>query len=286
MNEQLATTANLLHPRQVVELNDTRARLQGMLGAAPHIRGQLADSGAMVQGQLAEVDRMLRQAPEPIPKDEIDAAVRLETELRGKWLDGMPTQAEMRKNPPGAVDKNKAWSNRTKDDVLRWKHLRRRLHASGISEHRLADEGDISNIEMFRPAGGSGEMSMDNAQIPGRQYHLPPPGAGPAAVMSEDDAALLQAINPEVAARMATYTNEQREKILAVVRGFSDLSRPESEAEKPKKPEKPRTTKRKDTYAGSELAQLRAAAKALGINSYQKGKAQLREEIAARQREG
>ena len=52
MTEQLATTTSLLHPRQVSELNETKAKLAGMLGAAPYIRAQLQDGGANVQKQL------------------------------------------------------------------------------------------------------------------------------------------------------------------------------------------------------------------------------------------
>ncbi|KKL86602.1 hypothetical protein LCGC14_1943120, partial [marine sediment metagenome] len=41
-------------------------------------------------------------------------AVKTEELLRESWLNGMPTQAEMRRNPPGAVDKNTSWQKRTK----------------------------------------------------------------------------------------------------------------------------------------------------------------------------
>ena len=220
----LASTTNLLHPRQVSELNETKAKLEGMLGAAPYIRNQLQDNGALAVKQIGEIDKMLEQAPQPIPAHEIDAAVKLEAELRERWLGGMPTQAEMRRNAPGCTDKHMAWEKRAKKDVLRWKHLRRRLHASGISEHRLADEGDISNIEMYRPVGGAQELSLDNAQIPVRSVtKLPPPGAGPVAVMSEADAALLKDINPGLLDQMGTFSNEQRAEVLALVRRVREL---------------------------------------------------------------
>lgn len=225
MNEQLATTTNLLHPRQVSELNETKARLEGILSAPSFVRNQLQDGGALVAKQLRELDQMLEQAPTPIGASEIDDAVKLERELRNRWSGSdMPTKAEMRRNAPGCVDKNMAWERHHKKDVLRWKHIRRRLHASGISEHRQADEGDISNVEMFRPDGGSAELSMDNAQIPGKIMKLPPAGAGPASVMSDEDAAVLAEINPELLGQMAILDNEQRAEVLALVRKMSQLA--------------------------------------------------------------
>ncbi len=239
---------NVLHPRQVTELTETKSRLAGMLNAPAWVRSQLQDGGAGVQKQINDVDNMLKQAPNPIPPDEIDAAVKTEGLLREKWLEGMPTQAEMRRNPPGAVDKNMSWQRQTKTAVAQWKNLRRRLHASGISEHKLSDEGDVSNIEMYRPVGGSGEMNMDNAQIAGKDYHLPPPGAGPVAIMSDKDAAILGETNPELLEAMATLSNAQRTEVLEMVQTIARLeekppvvwpenpvSMPEKSIEKPKR---------------------------------------------------
>lgn len=222
-------TENVLHPRQTAELKETKARLAGMLSAPPYIRDQLADGGANVQKQIRDIDNMLKQAPEPIPPDEIDAAVKTEKLLREKWLEGMPTQAEMRRNPPGAVDKNMSWQKKTKTAVAQWKRLRRQLHASGISEHHLADEGDVSNIELYRPRGGSGEMGMDNAQIAGKDFHLPPPGAGPVVIMSDKDADVLRETNPELLAAMATLSNDQRGEVLEMVRTIAKLEEPKSD---------------------------------------------------------
>lgn len=298
MNEQLATTVNLLHPRQVSELTDTKAKLERMLGAAPYIRDQLQDGGAIAQKQIQSINKVLEQAPEPISAAEMDAAVRLEAELRTDWLDGMPTQAEMRRNPPGATDKNAAWLNRHKTAVLRWKHLRRRLHASGVSEHRMADAGDISNVEMFRPHGGAGEMSMDNAQIPAKSTtHLPPPGAAPMAVMSPEQSQLLKSISPEAHAQMALVSNEQRANVLDLIDGLlagvedtpatpgtQTVSAPAEAPATPAPAAKKSGAKRKarGSYNESELGLLRAEAKSLGINCWQKSKVALKHEIAQR----
>ena len=59
MNEQLATTENLLHPRQIVELRDTKARLEGMLAGPEYVRAQLHENGAVVQNQVKALDKLL-----------------------------------------------------------------------------------------------------------------------------------------------------------------------------------------------------------------------------------
>ncbi len=213
------STENVLHPRQVAEANERRDQLQEILSAPPHVRARLEDDGGKIRKQMIDNENFLKQAPKPFSPDEIDGAVKAETELREKWLAGMPTQAEMRKNPPGAVDKNMAWEARTKPDVLKWKNLCRRLHASEITENRLVDKGDISNIEMFRPVGGASELNMDNAQIPGTQYKLPPPGAAPGTVLSDDDIATVKEIDPGI--NLAALDNEGRAKVKQFIAGLS-----------------------------------------------------------------
>ncbi len=221
------STANVLHPHQVAELGEQRKQLQAVLSAPPHIAGQLFEGGNLIRKQMRANDALLKQAPVPFGKDEVDDAVRTEKELREGWLDGMPTQAEMRRNPPDAVSKNLAWDKSKKTKVLQWKNLMRRLHATGISKYGQVDEGDVSNIEMYRPVGGSGEMNMDNAQIPGTQYHLPPPEAGPVVVLSEAEIARVKAIDPDI--MLAALDNDDRAKVKAFI---ADLQTAEPEAPK------------------------------------------------------
>ena len=215
---ELATTKNLLHPRQVTELEAARAALQGNLDQPAYIRAQLADGGAQTQEQIRKLDEVLAQAPRPYESGEIDDAVRLEASLRDQWSNGMPTQAEMRRNVSGAVDKHRAWEKRNKDAVLTWKHVRRRLHASGVSDHGLADESDVSNVEMFRPVGGAGELNMHGEQIPGLMQFGPTPGAGPAVVFTAEEMETLRGVNPKMADMMPLLDNDGRAKIATILR--------------------------------------------------------------------
>ncbi|KKL86601.1 hypothetical protein LCGC14_1943110 [marine sediment metagenome] len=108
---------------------------------------------------------------------------------------------------------------------------------------------------------------MHNEQIPGKIMNLPPAGAGPAAVMSDEQADMLQSINPELHGKMALLSNDQRAEVLGLVDSLMAGEKP-----KPKKPKK--------SYHDSPIALLRAEAKTLGINVFQKGREQLRTEIA------
>ncbi|MES0339862.1 MAG: hypothetical protein ABUK15_07385 [Anaerolineales bacterium] len=202
------TTKNVLHPRQVAEITEQKAQLHGILNAPPHIRNQLQDNGAAVRKQVQDADALLRQAPEPFSAGEIDGAVNAERQLRESWLEGMPTHEEMRKNPPGAVDKNIAWNNKKKSDVLKWKNISRRLHASEIGGNA---GNDVSNVEMYRPTEGS--MSMDGAQITGKQYRLPPEGADLPTVFTDEDKETLEGIDPETASQLAIMDNDKRAKV-------------------------------------------------------------------------
>lgn len=287
MAQALADTKNLLHPRQVNDLTETRKKLEGVMSAPAYVRNQLADGGALMQKQIQDIDRVLQQAPQPIPANQIDAAVKLEEELRTDWLQGMPTQKEMSRNPTGAVDKNMAWDRRSKQAVLRWKHLKRRLHASGISEHRLAGEGDVSNIERHRPAGGSGELNMDNEQIARPSWSLPPPGAGPAAVMAPAEAALLAEVDPDLRAQMPMLDNETRQKVLEIIR--DSMPAPANDNTPPKyvdtltggdvNAEYEKVVEDLPVKPQTEIGALRAEAKPLGINTYGMGKDEIRAEI-------
>jgi hypothetical protein len=228
---QIATTENVLHPRQVSELTEEKRRLERVFEAPSYVRAQLQDGGANIAKQIREVDRVLAQSPRPYGNEDIDAAHRAEAELRANWLEGMPTQAEMRRNPPGAVDRHRRWEKAKKNAVLKWKQVRRRLHATGVSVDRLSDESDISNIEMYRPAGGPQELSMDNAQIPvQRTVHLPPVGAGPTAVMSDEDGELLGRLDPELRESMAVLDNDARARVLEYVRSIKDGVPPAADA--------------------------------------------------------
>ena len=196
-----------------------------MLSAPPHIAGQIQDRGA-ARNQIRRIDRELEnQTPKAYEGPEKDAAIRRSEELESQFTTGMPTQAEMRRNPAGAVDKHRKWEARNKRGILEYKNIALRLHAGDDSPDKLADASDIANIERLRPVGGSQELNMDNEQIPGRVQIGPVPGAGPAVVFSEEETALLEKKDPVLHSQIGLMNNDQRVIVKHMVTGMMEDTR-------------------------------------------------------------
>ena len=172
--EQFAeSTKPLLRPQQIDEMHDEKRRLENTLKAPAHITAQIQDVGAMRRQLRALNTQLATQTPEPYAPQVIDQAVAREKKLRKQFTAGMPTQAEMRKTPTGAVDKHINWERRNKQAIMEWKNIRLRLQVSGGIDG-ITDGRDVANIERYRPAGGAGELPMHNPLISGKDFHLPP----------------------------------------------------------------------------------------------------------------
>lgn len=166
-------TAPLLRPNQVEEMLEDQRNIEATMRAPAHVSSQITDRAAM-RRQMQHIKTQLHEnAPEPYVGEECDLArVRL-AELEEKITAGMPTQAEMRRNPSGAVDKHRGWERRHKMDVLEWKNIRLRMHAAGMLDE-IPDAQDVANIERLRPRSSSQELNMHGEQIPGKMIMLPP----------------------------------------------------------------------------------------------------------------
>lgn len=192
-------TKPLLRPHQLADAHEDRANLEAKL-RSPYI----TEKGE-VQRQIKRLDESLaKQTPKGFEGKDKDKAVALEAELRGKILDGMLSQEEMRKNPPGAVDRHIAWEKRNKQNMLLWKNLQLRLNVG-------SDDRDVANFERFRPTQSN--MNMDGAQISGKKYYFPPLGAAPSVTFSKDELAFLKDVSPELAEKLALLSNEDRAQV-------------------------------------------------------------------------
>ena len=171
------TSKSLLRPRQVEEMSEEIARLETLVGVPQTDLGRHVQKGLDLPAARRRLKSLTNdfntQAPQPYKQDQVDLAVRRRKVLLDDITTGMPTQAEMRRNPAGAVDKHRAWERRNKVKIKEFKNIELRLHASGGAS-RLSDEGDVASIERFRPVGGSGELNMHGEQIPGKSIFLPP----------------------------------------------------------------------------------------------------------------
>ncbi|MGE0372990.1 MAG: hypothetical protein AB7Q01_14065 [Gammaproteobacteria bacterium] len=179
-----------LRPNQINELVEERNGIEATLTGPDHVRNVVQDRAAMVR-QIRAIDRQLAEnAPKPYAETEIDNAARREAELRERLTSTMLTQAELRRNPVGAADKLRGWERTYKQDVLEWKNLRLRLHASGHIDD-VPDAQDVANLERFRPAYSPNELNMRGEQIQGKQFFMPQGPIEIKNVMSEEERAAM-----------------------------------------------------------------------------------------------
>jgi hypothetical protein len=155
-------TSTYITERQVQEMKSEISGIEGML-ADPKAR--IEDRGGMVQVLRRMKNDLEREAPPDTTPDQRTALSNEERALREKMLEGFPSQEEMRKNPPGAVGKHQAWEKANKSRLIRWKNIMRTLNKGN-------EDPDIANFERYR--GTTSTLNMQNAQIPGKDYFIPP----------------------------------------------------------------------------------------------------------------
>lgn len=203
-------TAPYLKLNQIEEMQEERNRLSNTLRAPPHLRNAIQDASTMI-ATLKRLEKSLeRDTARPYEGAKLDAAVRREKELREKFMQGMPTAQEMRRQPPGAVEKYMKWEGANKRDIGEWKNIRRRLLASGAVPSEVSDTS-IANIEMYRPTGTAGELPMDGAAIPQTRtyYGL----GGRSTIFTEDELALLEKMAPKLRDAIATLSATERDEV-------------------------------------------------------------------------
>lgn len=202
------STKPLLRPAQAQEWKEQASTLRQMLSAPPHIANRIEDRGQLTKNLRALEKDLHNQEPRPYGTDELDSVASRSDQLKTEILEGMPTQEEMRRNPPGSVDKHRRWENRNKAKLSEWKNIQLRMHQTGETD--LPDATDVANFERFRPTGGSQQLNMHNEQIAGRLQYGPKPGTGPSVIMGEKEADLLKEIAPDISGKLALMSNEQR----------------------------------------------------------------------------
>lgn len=196
-------TKPLLRPTQLANAQEERANMEYKL-RSPHIE----DKGT-VRRQLKRLEESLAvQTPKAFIDKEKDAAVRLEADLRDKILEGMLSQEEMRKNPPDAVARHMAWEKANKSRIQQWKNLKLRMNVGN-------DDDSVANFEIHRPVTGT--MNMDNAQIQGKMFFMPPDGAKRGVAFTDEQLAILELVSPGLRDRLALLNNEQRAEVKAAL---------------------------------------------------------------------
>lgn len=207
---RLERTAPFLKQSQIEDLQGERDRLAGQLNAPPHLRRAIQDPALMMK-TLKGIEKSLNEdAPVAYVGPDLDKALKRAAELKALIQADMCTQAEMRRNPPGALDKHIAFETKHEDNILEYKNIQKRLLAAGALPSGMS-ERSAANIEMFRPAGGSGELNMDNAQIPvTRTISL---GANRSSTLNERELEIIKLLAPDIYDKLALLTSDQRDSL-------------------------------------------------------------------------
>lgn len=149
---------NLLRPQQVEEFKSEEQNLENMLLEKD------ADK-AVIHGQLRRTRKDLKDQTPVMPEGKAkDSMIQENKKLLETITTGMLSQEEMRKNPPGAVDRHLKWEREQKNNIVRWKNNELRLNAG-------SSDTEIANLEKYRPVKST--MNMVGAQISGTHYSLP-----------------------------------------------------------------------------------------------------------------
>lgn len=197
-------TTNLLRPTQIRDTKDEIRRLEFTL-----TQPDLQDRGEAIRQLNSEKKSLENFSPKPFAGEDLDAAVKEERELREGMVEGMPTQEEMRRGPPGSLGKHIAWDKKNKNKLLRWKHLMLRLNSG-------TNDTEVANFEKFRPTS-THRMDTRDAFIPQETDYFGLEHAGSGHVMSEEQSVVLEEVAPDLHSQMALLSNEDRGKVLDLV---------------------------------------------------------------------
>ena len=200
METQVFDTKPLLRPHQVEE-------------AASEIKtmeAQLQNPGIEDKAEVHKrLNRVRKSIEAQTPRTPVDGAeegrmVNRSNQLLAEILPGMCSMEEMRKAPPGAVDKHSKWEKRNKLKILEWKNLQLRLKPG---------ESEVANLERHRPTAST--LLMDNAFIPGKQFYFGPAGAGLPVAFNAEQIAYLKGLGLEV----GLMDNDQRSQVKQAITG-------------------------------------------------------------------
>lgn len=148
------------HEKQ--DREDQLNRMKRQLNQPQWVNNALSSDTApqLARGIRTLQDDLEENAPPTDLKGETrDALARRHKELRAQIREGMLTHEEMRRNPPGAVDRHRRWEKANKNRILEYKNISRLLEPE-------SDSKDLASIEIFRPHGRQGQYNP-NAQITG-----------------------------------------------------------------------------------------------------------------------
>jgi hypothetical protein len=198
-------TKPILRPSQVSEAKAEIASAQAALN-----NPSPTEDKAEVAKRLRRLTKTFNeQVPRaPTSSEEEGRMVSRSRALLSEILQGMPSQEEMRKAPPGAVDKHAKWERANKKRIQEWKNLQIRL--------THGEEPEAANLERHRPTGST--LNMDNAYIQGKQIYIPD-GVGSTVTFNDAQIAVLRMVSPQLADALSLMSNQQRAQVKEALTG-------------------------------------------------------------------
>ena len=187
-------TKPLLRPRQVEEMKSQVKAAEAKL-SNPAIQDKGEARKQLIRGRQTLESQTPRA---PVDAAEEGRMVARSKELLNDVLAGMPSQEEMRKAPPGAVDKHMGWEKRNKLKILEWKNLQLRLRPG---------ENEAANLERYRPSTST--LSMDNAVVTGKSIYIPE-AVGATVTFSDAELVQMDGLKAGLRDTVGSMTNEQR----------------------------------------------------------------------------
>ena len=153
-----------LRQNQIDEIENEKRVLQHTLESR-----EVQERGNLV-AHLKRIDRELEtKAPPELTGEERDQKLRECQEIESRLVPNMPSDEEMRRNPPGVVGRHMRYEKLAKGrdhfpegDLSRWKD-------NQLALHKGSDDPDVANFERMRPLH-SHQASMLGAQIPGKVF--------------------------------------------------------------------------------------------------------------------
>jgi hypothetical protein len=216
--------------------NEKSVILRTLQGREVQDRGNLNSHVSRIDKQLLE------QAPPDLNGEQRDQAVRENAEIEARLVPLMPSDEEMRRNPPGVIGRHKKFDKASKSkkhfkegDIFRWKDNRLALNKGD-------DDPDLANFEIMRPMHNNG--SMLGAQIPGVQYH----GTNPSEAFKEGWTRTFDTSGKEVTSVVATTAKAE-----------TVLDPPEKR--RVRRPAKPATNKKKGAVKRTRAPNKKAVVK-------------------------
>jgi hypothetical protein len=155
--------AGYLRHNQIEEIENEKRVLEHTLQSRDvQERGNLLNHLKRIDSEIET------KSPPETTGEERDRMTRECKEIEDRLQPIMPSDEEMRKNPPGVVGRHMRYEKIAKGrdhfpegDIFRWKD-------NQLTLNKGSDDPDVANFERMRPRHNHG--SMVGAQIPGQQF--------------------------------------------------------------------------------------------------------------------